>query len=323
MKHNCLAISLAATFALGAIWGLKAEEAVTPPGAAPSILQPDSSPSDLLGAPFENQSAGIALRLPAGCHRVRSGGPGDDLGQFADEKRNWQVKLARLVRQQPTRLANATDNNGQPIVGLLDQTVGRLKQEMPGCTILRSDLTNVQDGDPKLKDNVAMIAVRYSAAGGHYLSQQAIIQSTDRLFFLLTLTTPGSKLTADAANNDPAERAPVETFRQMLDSVRLLDTSKIVKDQVDRLVRTRALMVNFTAARINSVLIPQQWIRIIRDGKDIGYSYITEEASKGVPRPLRLDEVKLGKTYKDALPKEGSDGILIGVRARSSDPKFD
>ena len=29
----------------------------------------DSNPSSLLGSPFEDQAAGISLRIPAGCHR--------------------------------------------------------------------------------------------------------------------------------------------------------------------------------------------------------------------------------------------------------------
>jgi hypothetical protein len=314
MKRTCQIFSVVATIACGSISSL-AQDA--PSGAPKSILanQGEASGADLLGAPFENESAGISLRLPAGCHRTRSTGEGDDIGQFGDEKRQWQLKLTRITRPQPTVLASTVNNFGDTTPGLLDITADSLKRHWPGCTILRQDLTNTRDGNPKLKNNVGMIAVRYSAAGGHYLTQQAIIQSSDRLFYLLALTTPASDLTGDAADNDPIERTPVETFRQMLDSVRLLDTAKLHQDQVDRLIRTRSLMVNWTSARLHAALVDEQWLRIMRDGKDVGYSYITEQTAGGVPRPLRLEEVKAGKSDRDLV--QPGDGILIGVRART------
>ena len=313
------ALALAAS--LAAFSFARADNAPATPAASVLPTGGDASGADLLGSPFENESAGISLRIPAGCHRVRSTGSGDDLGQFADEHRNWQFKLTRIVYKQPMALAQVLDNNGHPIVGLLDQTVARLKVELPGCSILRSDLTNVQDGDPNIKDNVGMIAVRYPAAGRHFLTQQAIIQSTERLFYLMALTTPASDAKGDAADNDPNERTAVETFRQVIDSVHLLDTARIARDQVDRLIRTRSLMVNWTPQRLRSTLIDQQWIRMIRNGKDVGYSYITEQTAAGVPRPLTAAEVQAGQSDRK-LVKEG-DGVLVGVRARSVDPMAD
>ena len=203
-------------------------------------------------------------------------------------------------------------------MGLLDQTVAGLKRELSGCIILRQDLTNIRDGNPKQKNNVGMLAVRYSAVGHHYLTQQAIVQASDRLFYLLALTTPGSEALGDAAQNDPIERVAVNTFQQMLDSVRLLDTVRIHQDQVDRLVRTRSLMVNWTSTRLHSILVSEQWLRMVRDGKDVGYSYITEQTAAGVPRPLTLEEVKAGKSDRDLV--QPGDGILIGVRTECSTP---
>jgi hypothetical protein len=320
MKRSSLALCLAASAALSAT--LRADPVALP---APAEAQPavQDAPADLLGSAFENQSAGISLRIPAGCHRVRTTGSGDDLGQFADEKRHWQLKLNRVVRQDPTTLTTVTNNFGQPVPGLLDNTVERLKRDLPGCQILRSDLTNVSDGSDKLRENVGMIAVRYSATGGtRYLSQQAIIQSTDRLFYLIALTTPASSATGDQADTDPVERAAVETFRQMLDSVHILDTTRIFQDQAARLWRTKNLMLSWSAAnRLRNVLVDEQWIRILRNGKDIGYSYVTEQTAAGVPRPLRREEVREGHSDRELV--QPGDGLLIGVRARTIDPEAD
>ena len=320
MKRSTLAFCLAAATALCP--SLHADPVTTAPAAAePQVAAQEDAPRDLLGAPFENQAAGISLRIPAGCHRVRTTGSGDDLGQFADEKRNWQVKLNRIVRERPTALTDASNNYGQPIPGLLNTTVARLKHDLPGCNVLRSDITNISDGSEKLRDNVGMIAVRYAATGGsRYLTQQAIIQSTDRLFYLIALTTPcGASGPADS-EDDPAERAAVETFRQLLDSVHLLDITKIKQEQDDRLWRTKNLMMTWRSGkRFRNALVDEQWIRILRNDKDIGYSYVTEQTAGGIPRPLTRQEVQAGKSDRDLV--QPGDGVLIGVRARTIDPQ--
>lgn len=319
MKRASLALSLAVIAALTSV--LRAAPTTDPAASVPDTQPAAQMPSvDLLGQLFENQSAGISLRIPAGCHRVRTTGSGDDLGQFADEKRNWQLKLNRILRQDATTLTSVNNNFGQPVPGLLETSVERLKRDLPGCNILRSDVTNVSDGSPTVKDNAGMIAVRYVATGGgRYLTQQAIIQSNDRLFYLIALTTPSSPAGSEVGDNDPLERTAVETFRQMLDSVRILDTSKIFQDQEGRLWRTKQLMLNWSSPdRLRSVLINEQWVRILRDGKDIGYSYVTEQTAAGVPRPLKREEILAGKSDRDLV--QPGDGVLIGVRARSIDP---
>jgi hypothetical protein len=317
MKRSSLALCLAAAAALSTT--LRADPLALPPQPAAPAAAQEATP-DLLGQAFENQSAGISLRIPLGFHRIRTTGSGDDLGQFADEKRNWQIKLNRIVRPEATTLTSVTNNFGQPVPGLLESTVDHLKKDLPGGKILRSDVTNISDGSENLRDNVGMIAVRYAASGGgRYLSQQAIIQSTDRLFYLISLTTPGSAAAGEDADNDPTERAAVETFRQLLDSVHILDTTKIFQDQAGRLWRTKNLMMQWSSGeRLRNILLDEQWVRILRDGKDIGYSYITEQAAAGVPRPLRLQEVKEGHSDREMV--QPGDGILIGVRARSIDP---
>ncbi|HEY2585438.1 MAG TPA: hypothetical protein VGI81_06735 [Tepidisphaeraceae bacterium] len=310
MNRTSLALCLTSSFALASAGWPVSMAAPLVPAATQSAAQDDAASTELLGTPYENQSAGISLRIPAGCHRIRTNGSGDDLGQFADGKRDWQLKLNRSLRDQPTALASTSNNFNQPQQGLLDETVARLKRDLPGCKVLRSDLTNVRDGDPKVKDNVGMIAVMYAAAGSHFLTQQAIIQANSRLFYFVALTTP-----------DKDERTAVETFQQMLDSVRILDTSRIAQEQQERLWRTRTLMLGWSTAKLHSVLVDEQWVRILRNRKDIGYSYITEQTAAGVPRPLRVDEVRRGMSDRD-LVKPG-DGMLIGVRARSIDPAAD
>ena len=81
--------------------------------------------------------------------------------------------------------------------------------------------------------------------------------------------------------------------------------------------------MNWTPARLHSVLLSQQWVRILKNGKDIGYTYITEDQAGGIPRPLHAKELQgiekngenVGRKTERELAKAG-DGILIGVSAR-------
>ena len=62
-----------------------------------------------------------------------------------------------------------------------------------------------------------------------------------------------------------------------------------------------------------------EWGRIVKDGKDIGYSYITEDQAGGIPRPLKHEELANAEKNHDNLAEQRlapkGDGILIGVRA--------
>ena len=75
------------------------------------------------------------------------------------------------------------------------------------------------------------------------------------------------------------------------------------------------MLLNLTPSRMNTVLIKQQWLRYLRNGKDIGYSYITEENAAGIPRPLTRQEIGSGKSELDII--KAGDGVLIGIRSRT------
>ena len=298
-----------------AVLSFKANGQLNAPAPAPAA-------TDLLGETFRSDSGGIELRIPVGCRRIASSNAGDDIAQFGDQQRKWQLKLTRIVRSQPTQLASSTDNFGKPVPGLLDTTVANLKRDLSGCTILRQDLTNIADAGLRgaaPKDNVGMIAVRYTVGAATYLSQQAIIQAGERLFYLIALTSPGAAQQGANAPPDPQEREAVDAFGQMLDSVRLLDSAGIRHEQEERLLRTRGrLMQMKSTSLLRSVLVSEQWLRILRNGRDVGYSYITEQTAAEIPRPLKPKEMGEGKGERD-LVKPG-DGVLIGIRSRVVNP---
>ena len=258
-----------------------------------------------LGEPFESMGLGIALRGPAGARVIRQvGGTQVD---FIHEKKKWNLKVARLTLEQPMPLESSKDENGGRNVGLLEVTVDRLKDQLPGADVLRQDLIKVG------QTPVGMIALRYVKGLETLLSQQAIIRGSDRQYFTLTLTSPGAKEAGADGAEDPAEREAVELFNAALDTVRLLDQGPLIQDQEDRHYAALALLVNLGGkGKLESKLIPKQWFRLKRRGEDIGYLYTVEETGEGIP-----DDDRAALRRKKDAPR-GSAGIVIGTRSRTA-----
>jgi hypothetical protein len=258
----------------------------TKPEPIPSLSgRPDVEGNELLGGTYENPLVGISFQTPANCKQVKSNG-GDEIVRFLNEQRNWELVATKSTSSQP--IALTADDKTK--MGLLEVSAARLKQVNPSMEIVRQDTTKVNG------DNVGILAARFSAgATQRRLIQQAIIQANDQLYYTLTMTTPGSANEKGGDSTDPNEVAAVNAFKQVLDSVKLLDRAAVKDDQNERLFRTRALYVNLTPAKIKSALIPEQWMRLLRDGHDIGYTYTVEESDNAA----------------------GVDGVKIGIRSRS------
>ncbi|HEX8915912.1 MAG TPA: hypothetical protein VF796_26425 [Humisphaera sp.] len=166
--------------------------------------------------------------------------------------------------------------------------------EFPGAKVLRAgDPTNIGPY------NVGMIVLRYTKNGERRLVQHAIVERNDQFYYLLSLNTPGRKDTTEDANVeeqtvDPGERQAVETFRRVLDSVKLLSLDEVYEDQAQRLIRTRAFYKFLGERKLAAVAVPEQYLRVIRDGQDVGYSYAVEQIEK----------------------RAGADGLRVGIRTR-------
>lgn len=309
---------------------------ITPIDANSSLLPGQTSaPNDTngLGPLYSSQSAGIAFHPPAGL-KALGRVDADHLAEWNDDSRHWVLKLSRIALKDPRPLQTVQEPGGRPLPGMIDDTIARLKQTIPNATVLRQDVSSiasaevgVPDADPseKPKPNVGLIAVRYTIGAQRYLAQQALIRANEVLYYVLTLTTPGSGAKADQTADDANERAAVDSFQKMLDTVHLLDRSKIRHDQDERLYRTRSFYVNLSPAKLREALIPEQWFRIQQDGHDVGYSYVVEELAGGLPQP---DEDAIQRARSGSLtPQEKAqliippkitpgDDILIGIRSR-------
>jgi hypothetical protein len=250
------------------------------------VDRPDADPDstrDLLGQAYESKGHGIALRPPKDAVPVRRLGAKEFI-EFVDDARGWSMKVSKIMLNKPGSLADVRDAQGTLHPGVMEFTAKRLKEEIPDAEFLRKEIVNIGDGD------VGMLALRYTKNLKPVLAQQAIIQKTDQLYYLLALTTPGApKGTKDTDPAAHGERIAVETFRQVLDSVKLLDLAHVKADQDARLFRTRGLLVNLTSERLRAALQPQRWTRILKNGKDVGYSYFQETTTlKGAQEGIEV-----------------------------------
>ncbi len=292
------------------------------PGAT---IAPTTNPGDLLGKFYENQSAGIELRPPVNCKFVGRV-DGDHIAEWQDETNSWTLKLSRVELTESPRPLTTEKVGNTEIEGLLEITVDNLKRELPKGLIVHQDVSTFGEGvakdlkkkDPYSKPNLGMVAIRYTEAGKRRLTQQALFQASQYLYYVLTLTTPGNKSTEENPPEDPKERLAVETFGQMVDSVKLLDRVKIRRDQEERLYRTRSFFVNLTGSKLRAALVPEQWFRVLKDGKDVGYTYIVEEKAADIPRPSRhkADEPADKSEIMSKPDVHPGEDILIGIRSR-------
>jgi hypothetical protein len=244
--------------------------------------RPDVQGEELLGGTFQNAMAGIAFRVPASCQQIHK--VEDEIARFASADKSWEMVVTRQSSAQPLALSG-----DEKRMGLLEVVAARLKQSHPNIEMLRQDTVNLGESE------AGILTARITVGSQKKLLQEALVQANDQLYYTIALTSPAAKDAKGADSSDPAERIAVESFRQMIDTVKLLDRTVIKDDQNERLVRTRALFVTLHEKKLRATIIPEQWLRLMSDGKDIGYTYIVEELGAEGP----------------------NEGIRIGIRSRS------
>jgi hypothetical protein len=195
-------------------------------------------------------------------------------------------------------------------------TVEQLTSTNPSTEVLRQEEIDV--GTKK----VGFIAARYNSGVDRILTQQAIFRADPLTFFVLQLISPGQSK-ADADNNagvDLREAAAARTFEQILPTVQMLDREALRQEQNERLYRTKELFVQWEGTkskdkdneprtppleqRMVSVLVPEQWVRVIRDGKDVGYLKITEQTAEHANHPGVEITVR---SHVEADPRDSAD----------------
>lgn len=227
-----------------------------------------------LGERFDSASAGISFQPPAGGKAVRRAN-NPEFVRFISEDGKWSITANRSTLQDPMPLTTTVSDEGKR-VGMLELTQDNLRRANPRLQVIKSELRS------DLPVQAGLLVVRYTQAAETVFHQQAIIKADERLYYTLTYITPGAR--DGGSNVAPEERDALITFQAVLKSVSLMDRTHIKQDQDERLIRTMALFVNLTPERIEPMLKDEQWLRIIENAKDVGYTYIIEESEQRASR---------------------------------------
>ncbi len=283
--HWFLAIALVSLATAGPAW---AQQKELPPSVLPG--RPDDADEGLkLGDFFESKAAGIALRVPARTNEVRRAGVPDLIAEFINDKQGTVMRLSKLEFKVARQLQDVKELDGTKKPGIISDVVSGFLRDNPMAETLRNEIAQIHGKD------VGLVAFRFSFGTSRRMLQQAIVRYNDTYYYEVTMTSPAAKEVAPG-QVDPREKQAADVFSEIVDSIQLIDRTQIAKDQEARLLRTRDLLEDIKGPKVaNKALVPEQWLRLTRDGKDIGYTYIVEERAK----------------------EDGREGVLISVRSRS------
>ena len=279
-------------FALAAAWvGIVAGGGRILLGQASSI---PANPT-ALGEEFESRVAGVAFSPPAGGTRIRQTN-GDYLVRYAYPDRGWDLRVKVTTLTKPVPLSRAS--SGPDPGGMLEMTADAMKSDNPSTDVLEQTVRDdVPSPDGRTRP-VGFIAARANVGTDRALSQTAVFRGSDQTYYTFQLTSPGRKKTdagaaasatlnatasanaasanAAPAGDDPAEVAAAAAFDAVLSSVRLLDRESLRREQDQRLFHTRAFYDLLDRPAILRVLVPDQYLKIIHDGRDAGFIHVTE-----------------------------------------------
>lgn len=276
-------------------WAMTLVTAVGPAMAAdrqPAKMFPDrpvdkEATKGLLGELFESKGAGIAFRAPANSLEVRKQGIADLIVEFINEDQQMLLRASTLELKEDRKLLEWKDANGRKQKGLISEVVETFGQQNPTSELLRNEVKTINGKD------VGLLAFRYSQGTARKFFQEALIPLTDRYYYMLTYTSPGAKSNEGV---DEKEKLAADTFAEVLATVKLIDRKAVVQEQEQRLSNTKQLLLALRVPKeMEEKIVPEQWMRLVRDGKDIGYSHIMEEKAK----------------------EDGRDGVLVSVRSRT------
>jgi hypothetical protein len=219
-----------------------------------------------LGEPFVSHGAGIELDPPDGGTLIRDINSGD-IVRFVYSDRGWDIHVKMTRSTKPVQLSAKRDAMG--VGGLMELTIDQLMASNPSAKVLISE---VRDYSPY---KVGIIVARYNAGINQVFTQQAIFRFDDQTYYVIQFTS---------AAGDAAEASATQAFGMILGTVKLHDLAELRKEQDDRVIHTKGFFSELDEKQIRSILQPMQMLRVIRDGKDVGYVQVTEKPATHVTR---------------------------------------
>jgi len=219
-----------------------------------AVATPADAPIDL-GDPYVDGQVGFSIRPPVGAAVLRHSP--DEPAQQADlflvvsfplVERKWNLAVEMMMVPPGQTVSDAAD---RVIVG----TVERL-----GLALQNRAKRSVGGRD------AVVISAGGAVSGGELHFSCAVVEATESKRFVVELTGPAGQADALTA-----------TFATILDGFRVLispDQEAALREASQAGVRLLKLAV---AEGLDSRLEPEQYHRFVKDGKDVGFTRITEQ----------------------------------------------
>lgn len=262
------------------------------------------------GQLFSSVEAGLSVQLPPG-NLVDLNDLQDPqvLAVVTNPNENWRFELRKLILDQPRELMGEELPEGGRRTGLLEQLAAEATRSETGELVRAAPI-------PLGEADAGLIVARIRIGAMSQLRQEALIQVDPLLYYRLILISPAPNGELTELGNDPAVQRAVEAFNTTLNSFKALDQTALREEQEERLLHTRSMLVNLKVpSRIAEASTGEQWWRIRRQGEDIGFARVIEEAADGLPSDIRggfSEEDRRDGTADPLIAK----GVRVGIRLR-------
>ena len=240
------------------------------PAASPAA---DAGPDLEMGDVFTSRAEGIDFRPPAGGTKLRQINSGE-IVRYAYPDKGWTMRLKSAPNSTKLPLTAATGGASQ---GLLELTASLLTDRggQP-AKVLSRDVAMV---GPR---NIGLIEARDWSGINPILVQVAVIPDGpdgSTHYFVLQMVSPADD--PKGAGGTGREALAREAFRRTLATLNLLDRGEFFQELKRRFYNTENLWVQLDRKHVEAALQPEvRYLRVVRDGKDVGYVQVNVRAEQ-------------------------------------------
>jgi hypothetical protein len=237
--------------------------AAAAPSAPPATPATEPVADAELGKLFRSRIAGIEFAPPAGGALIRDLNSGE-IVRFMYADSGWDVRAKTIPLHTQLKLSDSAGG------GVLELMVAQLLATNPSAKILRSEVVQVNG------QSVGLIEAKYNLGPDCIFTQQAIFSDNFEKYLHYLLVQMSSRCDSKPVANDPLETDARRMFEKVLPTVKILDRKELADEQKKRYFDTKMLMIRLDKKRIIQAIQPLRLMRIVRDGKDIGFIQINE-----------------------------------------------
>jgi hypothetical protein len=262
---------------------------------------------------YSSIEQGIKVTMPEGETLVRGSDrqPEDPkvLAVVTVPEDDWRFELRRVELTQPMPLESRDLPEGGRQIGMLEGVAEELQRAVGG-ELIRMDLAPLADAD------AGVFAIRYNAGPASLLRQEALVRSSDELYFRMSLVGPAPAVPQEQLADDPDVRRMVATFNEAFNSIEMIDQAALIAEQDQRLEATRAFFIGLNQrGRLATAAHGETWCLVERQGMPIGFARMIEEPADEVPdQPFQAFDER-----SPALDPLLAEGVRVGIRLRIPD----